>query len=65
MKSKPSPFIILFMFNHFQVIWQHHVPVNEIYNMFSVSHLKIVTVTLVYFERIKKGFGGKMRRLFH
>ena len=33
----------------FKFIWQHHVPVNEIY-MFSVSHLKIVTAAYAYLE---------------
>ena len=37
MNSKLYSFIILFIFNHFQLIWQHHVPVNEIH-MFSVKN---------------------------
>ena len=32
------------MFSSNKFIWQHHVPVNEIY-MFSVPHLKVVAVT--------------------
>ena len=40
--SNISPFIILLIFNYFQVHLKDHVPVNEIY-IFSVSHLKIVT----------------------
>ena len=45
MNSKLSPFIVMRIFNHFQVYLAgslDHVPVNEIY-MFSVSNLKIVT----------------------
>ena len=40
--SKLSPFVIFLSLIIFQFIWQHQVPVNEIY-MISISHLKIVT----------------------
>ena len=33
----------------FKLIWQHHVPVKEIY-MLSASHLKIVTAAYAYLE---------------
>ena len=48
--SKLTPFIIFFLsLIIFKFIWQHQVPVNEIY-MFPVSHLKIVMAALAYFE---------------
>ena len=43
MISKLFPFIVLFIFIHFQGYMTAHVIVNEIY-MFSVSHSKTVTV---------------------
>ena len=49
MNSKLSPFIIFLSLIIFKFIWQHHVPVNEIY-MFSVPHFKVVTVTKAYLE---------------